>query len=1021
MSEPKGFQRATVEAALETLMRNDGPRRFLVADEVGLGKTVVARTVISEMIKRRRRPLVVFYVSSNLNIAHQNRAKLLELLPTGEEQDDASAAADRLTLAANPGNRPRHEKLHLYTLTPDTSVPMYRRRGGSGRMEERALICRLLTGRFPSLDTDWFSQKCRGKQASEAGWVRALQRHVDIRGVREIQNQFIEALGNSNILNLPQVDAESIGRAVENERSSRLMGGLRTALAIAVLRNIRPDLVIFDEFQKFREMLIDPPKIVPDPVTLALRGGDAGNAHAVLLLSATPYRLYSSRQDEAGGLSHHQDFFQLIRFLFGPNSKEPEKIERAFIEFGTMMGAKETPDFELLAKTRNDIQSRLRPALSRTERPNTVQLPSNINSLHPHSEIRTEDLRIFKHWVGRLEDGDIGRRGKLDLLSFAVPYWLSVPLPIQMLGSGYVAWKRAEKGRRRREEPTLRRSQRDRLEAPTIWPHPQLRVLNAIVSAPRLALPWVAPSLPWWELHGPWSGTSAAGGKMLIFTRFKAVPPALASLLSFNLEAHFSRRLRRSYSRAGEAQPLQFKENRPTLPALFFPSPTLIAFTDPRRDNPSSLAEVRNSMRRQVGQFLREQLEIDVRRSGGRRPLWKLLPALEQARERLIPESRLPSWLELRSHLRDAAAAQSEAMSRVLSLWDGSAKAGLQSVTQSEVAVLAEFALSGPGIVLGRALYRFDRACIENENFGHLLKASWSGLRPYLNRSIFQAALTRRGQTYTKAIPEAVISGNLESVLDEHLWIISKLDADAIARFPRDLLKTLGLHEGRHRLHEPGPDEDGFLLRCHAAMPFADTKVENVLTGEESRLRTDDMRRAFNTPFWPHVLTTTSLGQEGLDFHVWCRQLLHWDLCPSPLDLEQREGRIQRFGGLSVRFALAEQLRQRTLDQAGKNSSPWSVLAAHADQDFSGDTSGLSPWWTCPRERIDRLFVILPQSRQRIRFDDLSRLRWLYRLALGQPHQQDFIETVSQFADDGRDKFTLCLSAWKEPTALTTN
>jgi len=68
ISEPKGFQRATAEAALETLTRKDGPRRFLVADEVGLGKTVVARTIIGEMMKRRR-PLVVFYVSSNLNIA----------------------------------------------------------------------------------------------------------------------------------------------------------------------------------------------------------------------------------------------------------------------------------------------------------------------------------------------------------------------------------------------------------------------------------------------------------------------------------------------------------------------------------------------------------------------------------------------------------------------------------------------------------------------------------------------------------------------------------------------------------------------------------------------------------------------------------------------------------------------------------------------------------------------------------------------------------------------------------------
>jgi len=123
ISEPKGFQLATVQAALATLTGEEGPRRFLVADEVGLGKTVVARTIIQEMIKRRRRPLIVFYVSSNLNIAHQNRAKLLELLPTEAEQKAATAAADRLTLAANSRYRPTHEKLHLYTLTPDTSVP----------------------------------------------------------------------------------------------------------------------------------------------------------------------------------------------------------------------------------------------------------------------------------------------------------------------------------------------------------------------------------------------------------------------------------------------------------------------------------------------------------------------------------------------------------------------------------------------------------------------------------------------------------------------------------------------------------------------------------------------------------------------------------------------------------------------------------------------------------------------------------------------------------------------------------
>jgi hypothetical protein len=941
VSEAKGFQRATAQAALATLTCTDGPRRFLVADEVGLGKTVVARTIIGEMIKRRRRPLVVFYVSSNLNIARQNRSKLLELLETEAEQKQAAATADRLTLAANPANRPRHESLHLYTLTPDTSVPLFRRRGSFGRLEERALIFRLLRGRFPSLNTGSFASKCRGSQAGESSWEAALKRHEHIDGARGLQDHLIGAFAKDRHLEFSAVNAEYFSTAAEEERPSRLMGSLRSALAMAVLRDVRPDLVIFDEFQKFREILIDPPRITSDPVTLALRGGSGGHGPAVLLLSATPYRLYSSRQEEMAGLSHHREFFELVRFLFKIEANQSSELERAFREFGEKMLGKETPDFDQMRSLRDEIQDRLCPILSRTERPGDMEVPYGGSSDHPHSEIWPEDLRVFRHWVERLREGESPVRGEVDLTTFAVPYWLSVPLPIQMLGSGYAAWRRAEKEGRRRGEPTLRRTQRNRLEAPKVWPHPQFRTLKEIVPPQRLALPWVAPSLPWWNLDGPWSEPGANGGKLLIFSRFKAVPPTLASLLSFDLEASFPTSGRRTYQRTGEAQPLQFKEDRPTLPALFFPSPTLVAFTDPRRDKPADLKEVRQSMRRQIGQLLSVQLGVRVRKRGKPRPLWKLLAALERRREESIPDSGLPSWGELRDHLRKTASGQVDAMNEVLAKWHQCAEAGLDSVTSSEVGALAEFALSGPGVVLGRALYRFDPDCIKNENYGNLLDASWNGLRPYLSRSLFQAVLTRRGQHYTKAIPEAVVAGNLESVLDEHLWISSKLDADAVMRFPRDLCKALGLHEGRQHLHEPGLEDGGFSLRCHAAMPFADAKVENV-SGGVDRLRTDELRRAFNTPFWPHVLATTSLGQEGLDFHVWCRQLLHWDLCPSPLDLEQREGRIQRFGGLSVRSALAEMLREKALDEAGEKTSPWAVLASHAEHHFESDASGLS-------------------------------------------------------------------------------
>jgi hypothetical protein len=122
---------------------------------------------------------------------------------------------------------------------------------------------------------------------------------------------------------------------------------------------------------------------------------------------------------------------------------------------------------------------------------------------------------------------------------------------------------------------------------------------------------------------------------------------------------------------------------------------------------------------------------------------------------------------------------------------------------------------------------------------------------------------------------------------------------------------------------------------------------------------------------------------------------------------------IQRFGGLSVRRRLADDLKSQILDQAAANISPWSILANQAEEKF-GDDSGLSPWWSCPGEIIDRFFVVLPNSRQKLRFDQLSQQRWLYRLALGQPHQQDFIESVSQLPEDDRRKYVLDLSAWKK-------
>lgn len=54
------------------------------------------------------------------------------------------------------------------------------------------------------------------------------------------------------------------------------------------------------------------------------------------------------------------------------------------------------------------------------------------------------------------------------------------------------------------------------------------------------------------------------------------------------------------------------------------------------------------------------------------------------------------------------------------------------------------------------------------------------------------------------------------------------------------------------------------------------------------------------------VVATTSIGQEGLDFHNYCRVIMHWNLPSNPIDLEQREGRINRFKCLAIRQNVAD-------------------------------------------------------------------------------------------------------------------
>jgi adenosyl cobinamide kinase/adenosyl cobinamide phosphate guanylyltransferase len=120
MTAPKPFQVSTVNAALAAFADPASRRRFLVADEVGLGKTVVAKEVARRMSSDGTRPLIVYYIANGHAVSHQNKARVVAFLDA-KEREAAVRTPDRLSLIA-VSSRPATPVL-IYALTPGTSFP----------------------------------------------------------------------------------------------------------------------------------------------------------------------------------------------------------------------------------------------------------------------------------------------------------------------------------------------------------------------------------------------------------------------------------------------------------------------------------------------------------------------------------------------------------------------------------------------------------------------------------------------------------------------------------------------------------------------------------------------------------------------------------------------------------------------------------------------------------------------------------------------------------------------------------
>ena len=139
LSGLKDFQRRTVDYVFQRLyLDKPNAKRFLIADEVGLGKTLVARGLIAKCIEQlwsKVDRIDIVYICSNADIARQN---INRLNVTGGKD---FAFPTRITLLPIRLKNLSNNRINFISFTPGTSFDIP---NNLGQGEERAVLYWLL-------------------------------------------------------------------------------------------------------------------------------------------------------------------------------------------------------------------------------------------------------------------------------------------------------------------------------------------------------------------------------------------------------------------------------------------------------------------------------------------------------------------------------------------------------------------------------------------------------------------------------------------------------------------------------------------------------------------------------------------------------------------------------------------------------------------------------------------------------------------------------------------------------------
>ena len=547
----KPFQRRTVEHAFHRLFKaEDGTGRFLVADEVGLGKTLVARGIIARTIDHlwsRVDRIDIVYICSNGGIARANLPKL----QVGGAEERSFALATRLTMLATELACREGEsglagsKLNFVSFTPGTSFRLGHS-AGQGREREvlfqlldplvgpRTALMNFLQGRIARKDT--FRRRLKYPRPVDDTIRRrfeaAFREETDLRGrLRELLDTWFRSYRS--------------WPAEARRPRDRVIADLRRMLADACIRALEPDLVILDEFQRFKSLLGAQGTERDAAADLArelfqARAHD-GRRVRTLLLSATPYKFYTA-DAEIGHEEHYEDFLATTRFLLGDDDARVKELKRQLSHFNAALrraAAGESEQVECVDRAKRAVEGFLRDVMARTER---------VAASEDRDAMVREDRRTTP-----VTSSDVRQYLAADALFRAVgsqdpmPFWKSAPYLAHFM-HGYrfhdlLIESIGAPGRPDRVVDALRRHDSAFLKAATLrsWGsidpgNARLRELvGELIDEGLWRLLWMPPTLPYWPLEGPFEGKEHAT-KRLLFSAWNVVPDVVSAVLSYEAE-----------------------------------------------------------------------------------------------------------------------------------------------------------------------------------------------------------------------------------------------------------------------------------------------------------------------------------------------------------------------------------------------------------------------------------------------------------------------------------------------------